>query len=458
MSKPLFLTGCLLVLLVLVLPFVQLNTVSAATPPANMIGLATRFSSSEHTTTMYQNIKNKMVQYSLNVIRIGSSDMFNPNNPTFPWNNGDAVDWFLTNTNFYVVIDRHHTINVLSLTSSQITTIENDMVADAQRWASYSNRVIIEAVNEYGGNDFYSVMQPILTHFRSHDLTNWLVFDRMGYSASNPAGDASWGYTWQTLYDPLSKTYQGGHYYMGHPGSAGSNVGVPYASDIGTRCYNGMVRGNSIVQQPMFGTENGGDWEESNSQVEVAQLTIYFQKCSESGFSNVLWMNHGLSNMAAYESLGLTFPTGSSPPPPPPPPPHENETEPLAIQVFASANAVLVNRSVVLTASASGGVLPYSYVWKTNGQVIGSSSSITRYFASEGTYTFTCTVTDGNYTSVTSQNTRITVTSEEQPPSPPPPPPSPPPTYSDIIIIGAVGAVAVLLITKHKGKRNRKED
>lgn len=286
------------------------------------IGLATRFDSSEHNTTLYQQIKQYMTDHNLNVIRIGSSapDVLLGTSDTFPWNNGDAIDWFLRNTPHTVVIDRHHTINAGVSVTVDWAALNANLRAIADRWTytEFGNRATVEALNEYGAADFYARMQTVLTTFRnaSPNYKHPLIFNRMGYSASNPEPDASWGYTWKTLIDTLNSTYQNGHYYMGHPGDPGTNIGVLYASDIGTRCFNAVNRGHSIINQPMFGTENGADWEEVFSKAEVDQLNIYLQKCALFGYSNVVWFNHGLKNKAQYDSLGLVFPSVAPPPPP----------------------------------------------------------------------------------------------------------------------------------------------
>lgn len=280
------------------------------------IGIATRFNQSEYgnRTTLLPQIKQYMIDHGLNVIRIGASNptVLPGTSDTFPWNNGFAVDWFLQNTDFTVVVDRNHTINITSTAQIDLDALDASLLAVANdpRWTTKKNQMILEAINEYGGNDFYPTMQGILDRARDNGITHRLVFNRMGFSASQPTTD--YGYGWQELIDRLNLSSQGGHYYQGHPGSAGTNLGVPYASDIGTRCFNGMSKGFGIVNQPMFATENGADWEEVFSQAEVDQLGIFLQKCVDVDFSAVVWMNHGLNNRTQYDNFGLVYPVVQS--------------------------------------------------------------------------------------------------------------------------------------------------
>jgi hypothetical protein len=151
----------------------------------------------------------------------------------------------------------------------------------------------------------------MINNFRSHGYTNWLIFNRMGYSSSRP--DTVESYSWQTLDDPLGKTIQGGHYYMGQ-------YGTLFSSNIGQRCFNAMNIGYGATGQPLLGTEEGLDWYESTyfTQAEMNQFNSYLQLSFDAGFGNVVWLNHGLSNMAAYEHLNIHFPDAGGWVPPPP--------------------------------------------------------------------------------------------------------------------------------------------
>jgi PKD repeat protein len=74
---------------------------------------------------------------------------------------------------------------------------------------------------------------------------------------------------------------------------------------------------------------------------------------------------------------------------------HVNQpTAPISVSAFASPSSTTVGANVSFSCSASGGSgSGYSYLW--SGAVSGSSQSISQSFANPGTYTATCTVSDG---------------------------------------------------------------
>ena len=252
------------------------------------IGLATRFTNSTHTIANYQAVKNKMLQYGLNVIRLGSGDeLFGS---SYTWHNGDAVQWFLDNTDVAVIVDRHHTINNTFMTQAQWNTIDANLDAMAVRWVAYGDRVLLEPVNEYAGTDFQSQMQRIINTFRGNGRTTWLIFNTF----------PPW--TRAILTDSLRKTYAGDHYYM--------NLATA-TNDYGLTCFNRMVDGHGITGLPMFGSEEGADYNETPAftKEKVDALSRYLQLCADAGYSNVVWMLSELKNMPTYESLGIVFPT-----------------------------------------------------------------------------------------------------------------------------------------------------
>lgn len=250
---------------------------------------------------MYQAIKDKMLQYNLNAIRIGSSDMFNGN---YPYNNGAAVKWFLDNTNATVVIDRHHTIGTTSLSVAQLATINNDLAEMAETYESYGDRAQFEPHNEYGGGTtFYSVMQSIQNTFRVKGFKNWMIYNRMGLSESNPSGLDYWG-RWKILSDPLNKLKDGSHFYM--------NKATP-TNDFGLQCFNALDKGHTVTGHPMCSTENGADYREISyfNRDNVAALSRFMKLSKDAGFDVFAWQREGLANMPTYENLGIIFPTTS---------------------------------------------------------------------------------------------------------------------------------------------------
>ena len=258
------------------------------------IGLATRFTNATHTIQQYQAVKDKILEYGLNIIRLGSGDeLFSS---SYTWHNGDAVQWFLDNTDCVVVVDRDHTIQLTSLSSSQQNIIDAHLEEMTIRWRGYGDRLWLEPVNEYGGSDFYTQMQRFLDVFRSKGYMNWLVFNKQ----SQP---------WSTcnLNDALNKIYIGYHYY--------------FNSWSYENAVNDLNNG-AALGKPIFGSEEGASWKETSdfTSENVGRLNRYLQYCADAGYSNVVWMNHELNNMTRYEELGLVFPKVEPQPPPPPPP------------------------------------------------------------------------------------------------------------------------------------------
>jgi len=263
------------------------GTGSTPSPMLRYVGLATRFSSTTHTIANYQAVKAKMDQYHLTAIRLGSGDDLWTS--SYTWNGGSAVDWFLRNTNFIVIVDRHHTIGLTYLNQTQWDKIDSNLASMSTRWASYGDRLRLEAVNEYANSDFKTQMNRIIRTFRLGGHTNWLIFNWN-----------SWGASWSsqaTLTDSLHKTSVGYHYYMN--------------KWTGLSAFTNLNTGHSITGLPMFGSEEGSDEMEKGNftRTKVTYLSQYLQASYAAGYSNVVWMNHELDNMATYESLGLVFPT-----------------------------------------------------------------------------------------------------------------------------------------------------
>ena len=272
------------------------------TMPAHLIGLATRFSTGAggwavtHNVATYQAVKDKMLQYNLNIIRISSSDLVvngvNQFSANFPWLDGVAIEWFLNNTDFIVIICRHHTVgagNTVDITQTMWEVIDSNLDVMATRWESYGERVWYEPINEYSDalyNDFYSRMQHIIDVFRvKHN--QYLVFNKNAQD-------------WETLSDPLDKTFQGAHHYFDPATSA----------SYGDTIYNVERNRASATGDPIIDTEIGADVSENSqfTKVEVDAVNRYLQLSYDNGIGNLMWMGNGLWNMPKYESLGLSFP------------------------------------------------------------------------------------------------------------------------------------------------------
>ncbi len=146
-----------------------------------------------------------------------------------------------------------------------------------------------------------------------------------------------------------------------------------------------------------------------------------------------------------YLTIASLFPSVPPSDNPPPNNPPANNTQPLSVSVSASVSSVHVGESVVLNAVASGGSSPYTYQWKMNSQAIGSSASFTRVMATNGSFVFTCTVTDAASSSVTSNGVSVGVVSVNEPL-----PPSSTIDYSPLVIAGSGGVALYALGTSKK--------
>jgi len=63
----------------------------------------------------------------------------------------------------------------------------------------------------------------------------------------------------------------------------------------------------------------------------------------------------------------------------------------------AMCSASVINNSITWSASASGGVTPYSFLWSGDGNLAGNTSTaVTTSYGSNGTYAATVTVTDAS--------------------------------------------------------------
>lgn len=270
-----------------------------------LMGLSTRFSSAQHNVAMYQSVKDMMVKYHLNAIRIGSSDMFNNN---YPYNNGQAIEWFLDNTDATVIIDRHHTIGTMTLNTAQLTTINENLAEMGDTYAYYGDRAQFEAYNEYGGLDFYVKMQSILDKFRALGFKQWMIFNRMGLSESKPDTLDYWASIggWKKINDPMNKT-KGGHHFYGNRAIA--------TNDYGKMCFDALMKGFTITGQPMCCTEIGADYNEINAftAIKVVAVNRLLKLSSDVNWDSFVWMREGLANLPTYERLGLVFPIPPNP-------------------------------------------------------------------------------------------------------------------------------------------------
>lgn len=122
---------------------------------------------------------------------------------------------------------------------------------------------------------------------------------------------------------------------------------------------------------------------------------------------------------------------------------------PLNITISASSLAITTGQQDQFTASASGGVPPYSYQWYSNGNpVVGAtSSSYTFAPTAEGTYNINATVQDNSNTIAHSNLVQVKVTS--------PPLPLLPIIAAIVVII--IVAIVVALVLRNRNRRKQQK-
>ena len=83
------------------------------------------------------------------------------------------------------------------------------------------------------------------------------------------------------------------------------------------------------------------------------------------------------------------------------------EEDPLSIISQPQGASIADGHKVTLTVDVSGGTLPYTYQWHVNGIVINGANSASYTTGEAGSYT--CTITDGNGKSITTNAAVVTV-------------------------------------------------
>lgn len=136
---------------------------------------------------------------------------------------------------------------------------------------------------------------------------------------------------------------------------------------------------------------------------------------------------------------------------------------PLSVSLGANATQVLAGATVELTGSASGGMVPYTYVWSLNGtndSLLGASSVLSIQLSNPGNYTYQLWVTDSARHISASLPITIEVLSQTQTSSQSAPSSSATPWWLILGIVILVVALLLLLLywARRRGQREPKED
>ena len=266
------------------------TTSAAVTQSANKVFLG--LSGYPTSTTQIDNIISTMKANGMNTYRMS----FNPT-----WSSGphpyhaEYIQYFLDHSTFNIIVDRNH---LYPPTEASATTARNNWatvrssVFDVLKAYPNNPRVMVELINEYISNDFYTRMQGLVTEIRAAGYTNPIVMDK-------------WNQPWTAINDPLDATYQGYHFYFNSWSPSGAISQMKTAQSKGIKIIN---------------TEIGADYNEYNSFTTstVTELNTFLSQCASMGIGNTVWMNENLNNMPKYTQLGLKIPSVTAPTQPTP--------------------------------------------------------------------------------------------------------------------------------------------
>ena len=280
-----------LVLLTLILPLIlgifASSAQAAISQSSNKVFLG--LSGYPTSTGQIDNIINTMQANGLNTYRMSA-------NPA--WSGGphpyhrEFIQYYLDHSpsNWVIIVDRNHLYppTEASATSARDNwaTVRNSLFEVLQAYPN-NPRVIVELINEYISSDFYTRMQNLVNEIRSAGYTNPLLANK-------------WNQPWTVINDPLDDTYQGYHYYFNSWSPSGAISQMQTAQSRGIKVIN---------------TEVGADYNEYSAYTTstVDELSQFLSQCASMGIGNTVWMNENLNNMPRYQSLGLDFPTVTSP-------------------------------------------------------------------------------------------------------------------------------------------------
>jgi PKD repeat protein len=186
-----------------------------------------------------------------------------------------------------------------------------------------------------------------------------------------------------------------GHFLASLPPTSVSLNGGAWAS-FSLNITSLVVQGTNTLTFTHAGWDCGTSDNVRNLQVTTSTTVVYTNSTSYP--------------LSCIQSLTYMFHVGTAPPPPPPPP--------LSASFTNSPNTPMVGQSEMFTATASGGVSPYTYTWSFGDSSTGSGASVTHTYSAAGSYTVTLTVTDSS--TPTANKQAVTKSVAVAAPSPPP--------------------------------------
>jgi hypothetical protein len=264
---------------------IALNANAATTQSANKVFLG--LSGYPTSTGQIDNIISTMKANGLNTYRMSA-------NPA--WSGGphpyhkEFIQYFLDHSDFTIIVDRNHlyppTEASATTARNNWNTARNSLYEVLQAYPN-NQRVIVELINEYISNDFYSRMQSLVTEIREAGYTNPLLVDK-------------WSQAWTVINDPLDNTYQGYHFYFNSWSPSGAISQMQTAQSKGIKLIN---------------TEVGADYNENSAFTTstVSELNQFLSQTASMGIGNTVWMNENLNNLPRYQQLGLDFPIVTAP-------------------------------------------------------------------------------------------------------------------------------------------------
>jgi hypothetical protein len=284
-------TKKVIVILGILLPLLcatAFSTIQGANPQsANKVFMG--LSGYPTSTGQLDSIISAMQANGLNTYRMSANPQWSVG--SHPYNKA-YVQYMLDHTSYTIIVDRNHlyppTEDSATTARNNWNTVRNSVFEVLQAFPN-NQRVVVELINEYISSDFYTRMQGLVTEIRAAGYTNPILFDK-------------WNQAWTPINDSLDNTYQGYHFYFNSWSVSGAISQMQTAQSKGIKLIN---------------TEIGADYNEHSAFTTstVSELNQFLSQCASMGIGNTVWMNQNLDNMPTYQSLGLDFPTVSSPQP-----------------------------------------------------------------------------------------------------------------------------------------------